>query len=647
MADTKLSDLPAITALATGDLLYVVDVSEVAVADQSKRLPVSLVDARYASAAQGALAATALQPAAIGVSVQAYAADLAAIAALSHADGNFIVGNGAAWVAESGATARASLGLGSAALAASGDFATAAQGALAATALQSGDVAAMAYVADAPSDNAYYTRRNAAWASLGAMALVADAPSDGSTYGRNNGAWAAVAAGVSLPVDDDTALVYRTGFAARTVSLNADALTAARVVALPDADFQPAGLALANVFTAAQTITPSADGATIFLVEQSGGADVFSINTTNPSVNVGSARIHTYGTRNTFAGAGAGNFTLTVASAINNTAIGVSALDVLSTGQDNVAIGYDALGACTDGDGNVAIGTQALLALTTGTYNFALGDATMQVVTTETNNVAIGRQAMTNLTGNRNVGIGTQALRGAAGVGIRSSNVGIGIQTGLGLTTGDNNIFIGDGAGLTDTTGGNNVMIGHNAGYLMSIGNGCVFIGYQAAYNETAGNLLYIANSNTATPLIYGNFATGLLKFHTADAGTATAPNTVSLVHLSSGTPAATFGASLRFGLESTTTEDQNAARLAGVWLDPTHASRTAEMVAYASDSAAEREIWRGRATGAAAAFAVLGQTPAVRQAHIVDADGTLADVTAKFNTLLGYLETFGFIATS
>ena len=39
-------------------------------------------------------------------------ADLTAIAALAHTDGNFIVGDGAAWVAESGATARTSLGLG-------------------------------------------------------------------------------------------------------------------------------------------------------------------------------------------------------------------------------------------------------------------------------------------------------------------------------------------------------------------------------------------------------------------------------------------------------------------------------------------------------------------------------------------------------
>lgn len=49
---------------------------------------------------------------AIGSDVQAYDAGLADIAALAVTDGNIIVGDGNNWVAESGATARASLGLG-------------------------------------------------------------------------------------------------------------------------------------------------------------------------------------------------------------------------------------------------------------------------------------------------------------------------------------------------------------------------------------------------------------------------------------------------------------------------------------------------------------------------------------------------------
>ena len=61
--------------------------------------------------------------------------DLTAIAALANTDSNFIVGNGTAWVAESGATARTSLGLGSAATTDSTAYATAAQGTTADNAL--------------------------------------------------------------------------------------------------------------------------------------------------------------------------------------------------------------------------------------------------------------------------------------------------------------------------------------------------------------------------------------------------------------------------------------------------------------------------------------------------------------------------------
>lgn len=58
-------------------------------------------------------AAASLQTSDIGSSVQAYDVDLNTLAALDHSDGNFIVGNGTTWAAESGATARSSIGLGS------------------------------------------------------------------------------------------------------------------------------------------------------------------------------------------------------------------------------------------------------------------------------------------------------------------------------------------------------------------------------------------------------------------------------------------------------------------------------------------------------------------------------------------------------
>ena len=49
---------------------------------------------------------------AIGTNVQAYDADLSALAGLANTDGNFIVGSGSAWVVESAGTVRTSLGLG-------------------------------------------------------------------------------------------------------------------------------------------------------------------------------------------------------------------------------------------------------------------------------------------------------------------------------------------------------------------------------------------------------------------------------------------------------------------------------------------------------------------------------------------------------
>ena len=59
---------------------------------------------------------------AIGTNVQAYDAQLADVAGLTPSDGNFIVGDGTNFVAESGATARTSLGLGSMATATATDY---------------------------------------------------------------------------------------------------------------------------------------------------------------------------------------------------------------------------------------------------------------------------------------------------------------------------------------------------------------------------------------------------------------------------------------------------------------------------------------------------------------------------------------------
>ena len=74
-------------------------------------------------------------------------------------------------------------------------------------------------------------------------------------------------------------------------------------------------------------------------------------------------------------------------------------------------------------------------------------------------------------------------------------------------TTGSYNTAFGDAALYTNTTGGTNTAIGRAAGGLNSTGSGNVFIGYKAGYSETGSNKLYIDNSDTTSPLIYGDFA--------------------------------------------------------------------------------------------------------------------------------------------
>lgn len=121
----------------------------------SEVLPLDLVNTgEFATNEQGARADTALQPSAIGSTVQAFDTDLTAIAALVTAADRLPYSTGAGTWSLATFTAagrallddvdnvaqRTTLGLGTAAVANTGDFATAGQGALAASALQPADI---------------------------------------------------------------------------------------------------------------------------------------------------------------------------------------------------------------------------------------------------------------------------------------------------------------------------------------------------------------------------------------------------------------------------------------------------------------------------------------------------------------------------
>lgn len=159
----------------------------------------------------------------------------------------------------------------------------------------------------------------------------------------------------------------------------------------------------------------------------------------------------------------------------------------------NLAIGFNAGNLTTTGSNNLFLGRQAGQANTTGLDNtFIGGNGSGTLNTTGASNVFVGSvTGGANTTGGLNTFIGNAA--GELNVS-GSENVFIGTQSGGDHTSGNQNTFIGVAAGEGNLTGAGNV-----------------FIGFDAGSNETGDNLLYIDNSNTATPLIFGNFATNAL----------------------------------------------------------------------------------------------------------------------------------------
>jgi hypothetical protein len=155
--------------------------------------------------------------------------------------------------------------------------------------------------------------------------------------------------------------------------------------------------------------------------------------------------------------------------ATNNTAYGNGTVRDITTGHDNTALGYRSAVTLTSGYDNTIVGA----------------DAGASITTTNANTV-VGHQAFMNGTGGYNSVLGSGALAGAAG-GDWNTSVGI--------------------LSLNDNTGDQNVAVGAMAGDNYD-GSGSVFIGYRAGDSAAASNVLYITNTNDATPLIYGDFAT-------------------------------------------------------------------------------------------------------------------------------------------
>ncbi len=206
----------------------------------------------------------------------------------------------------------------------------------------------------------------------------------------------------------------------------------------------------------------------------------------------------------------------------SNTAVGFQALYSNTSGANNTALGADTLKSNTSGVGNLAAGQGALFSNTSGYYNTASGIYALFSNTTGDYNNASGSLALyKNTTGDRNSASGYLALyHNTTG----SMNLASGVQALYANTTGSNNTASGYGALSSNTTGSNNLALGYASGALNKTGSKNVFIGYQAGFNETGSDKLYIDNSNTNTPLIYGDFANDALTIN----GTLTSTGNIS-----------------------------------------------------------------------------------------------------------------------
>ena len=185
------------------------------------------------------------------------------------------------------------------------------------------------------------------------------------------------------------------------------------------------------------------------------------------------------------------------------------------------------------GFSNTFYGHKAGFAIgTTGSGNTFLGHFSGQANTTGSNNLFAGAQSGTaNTTGEANIFLGPQA--------------------GISNTTGSRNIFLGEGVGYYGSSGSENLLIGsqvqfNGAGLRNTIignyagsdnsGSDNIFVGYTAGLNEPGSNKLYIDVTDTATPLIWGDFSTDQLKLNgkVGIGGVTSFPTTVGGVGVSS-----------------------------------------------------------------------------------------------------------------
>lgn len=146
---------------------------------------------------------------------------------------------------------------------------------------------------------------------------------------------------------------------------------------------------------------------------------------------------------------------------------------VVGSAQNNYAIGVRALDAVTTGDGNIAIGTDALTSVDVGTYNIAIGHVAGSTIDSADKNVCIGQAAGQYLVSNDN-------------------NTFVGDACGQ-VATGNANTFLGGSAGRLITTGTRNTCLGKSSAAAVT-GTNQTAVGFEATCD--ADNQVTLGDAN-------------------------------------------------------------------------------------------------------------------------------------------------------
>lgn len=492
---------------------------------------------------------------------------------------------------------------------------------------------------------------------------------DFSAFGRSlvddaDAAAAIATLGVLQPPFTDTnALVKGSVDPTKLLRWEIDGLTAGatRVMTPPDQSILLAGQDFANLFTAHQTVTiatasahgvtlkTSDDNATNRLLRFLDSANVeLGYLTATGAFNV----VRGTSTTNTFLGNNAGNKTASgtnnvfmgnstgssLTSGTNNFGLGVQALQMLTTGAGNVGIGTFACNKVVGADGDVGIGSSALLNAT-GANNIAIGGSAALALTTGPQNVAIGRSTFGSLlTGGFNVAVGDTA--GVNNTGWQ--NTFLGAATGhINTTRYDHSIALGYGATVTATS---QWAVGSTASPVTEayFGRSVTAAAPSSfALNATGGSGTDIAGAALilAGGKPTGSGAGGSVSLQTAPAGaTGTTLRTLE-------DKATWYGRALEIAGKSSTTSDRNIASIEFPWAVNTDASRTGQGIASAYYTTTKRECFRWEANSSGPLFGVLGAVASPQQTFGAATAGATYGATEQLMLQKCYdaLRLFGF----